>query len=135
MLVHDLVEVVLRDVVAYFVHGCHYVLGRDMSRTVRVELIENCLQLVIVHEGLHVQRRHQELRVVDLIIAKVVDLCDDLVYLIIGHVEVRLHERRSQLLGVQHARLVLVELVELRTQLLDLLLIGHFDEHVHGCSF
>lgn len=88
MLVHDFVEVVLRDVVAYFVHGCDYVLGRDMSRTVRVELIENCLQLVIVHEGLHVQRRHQELRVVNLIIAKVVDLCDDLVDLIISHVEV-----------------------------------------------
>lgn len=61
MLVHDFIQVVLSDVVAYFVHSCDNILRRNVPRAIRVKLIENSLQFVIVHEFLHVERCHEEL--------------------------------------------------------------------------
>ena len=36
---------------------------------------------------------------------------------------------------VEHAGFVFIELLELLAKLFDFVLVGHFDEHVHGCAF
>ena len=72
VLAHDVLQVLLSDVVPYFIHRCHDVVRCDAARAVCVELVENGLQFVVIHEGLHVKRRHQELGVVYLFVAEVV---------------------------------------------------------------
>ena len=54
MFIHDFIEVILGDVVAYFVHCCHNILRSNIPRAISIELVEYCLQFVVVHEGLHV---------------------------------------------------------------------------------
>lgn len=61
MLQHNFVKVLLRDFVAYFVHRRHNVILGDASRIVRIKLIEDRVELVVVHEELHVERCHEEL--------------------------------------------------------------------------
>lgn len=61
MFVKYFVKVFLSYVVAYFVHSCHYIILRNVSGAVRVKLIKNGLQLIIIQECLYVQGCHQEL--------------------------------------------------------------------------
>ena len=72
----------------HFVHCSDYVvLGYD-SRIVSVELLEDGFEFLVVEEGLHVKGCDEELGVVDALVAKVVDLGDDLVYPVLGYVDV-----------------------------------------------
>ena len=87
MLLHYFVEVFLRDLVPYFVHGSDNVFLGDYPRAVGVELAKNGLQLVVVQEVLHVQGGDKELGVVYLFVAHVVDFVDDALNLIVWDVD------------------------------------------------
>ena len=74
MLSHYFIKVLLGDFVAYFIHGRYYIVLSDASRPIRVKLVEDSLQLIIIHEVLNVKRGHQELRIVYLFISEVIHL-------------------------------------------------------------
>jgi len=131
VLLHDLVELVLGDLVADLVHGSYDVLLRDAARSVSVKLTENGLELVVVEERLHVERCNQELRVVYFLVPEVVNLVDDLLDLVIGDVDVALLNCQLQFVGVDQACAVLVDLLEVLSQGFDAVLVCHLHQHVH----
>ena len=63
---------------------------RDVPAVVRVELLENGAQPRVAQESLHVDSRADELRVVDLAVARVVHLRDHLLDLLAAHVHLPL---------------------------------------------
>ena len=134
VLVHDLVDVFLRNIAPNFVHGSNNVGLGDVAAAIGVEGLEDRLQLVVVHEAADVERRHQELGVVDLLVSKVVNLVDDLLDLLIVDLKIRLLDGGFQLLRVDQPRLVGVDNAELVHERLDLPLVSHLDHHSHSGS-
>ena len=133
MLLHYFVEVFLRDLVPYFVHGRDDVFLGDYPRAVGVELAKNGLQLVVVQEVLHVQGGDKELGVVYLFVAHVVDFVDDALNLVVWDVDAARLNRLLQLFSTYQAGSVLIYLDELRSQTVYLILISHLDQHIHRC--
>ena len=84
MLHHHLVKFVLIYLVPYLAHSRYNVFLGDVPRPVRVELVEYCLQFIIVQKLLNVKCGHQELRVVYFLIAEEVHLIYDLINLLIS---------------------------------------------------
>ena len=88
VLLHNLVQLLLSNLVTDLVHGCDDVLLSNNARTVSVKLAENSLQLVVVEELLDVEGGHQELSVVDLFVTEIVHFVDDVIDLLIWDVDV-----------------------------------------------
>ena len=93
MLTHYKVKFLLGYIVTNLVHGCYNILSRDATRAVGVELAENGVQLLLVHEWFNIQGGDQKLCVINALISKVVHLVDDFVHFLVIDVEVRLLNR------------------------------------------
>lgn len=84
MFTHDVVQILLRYIVTYFIHSRYYVFLCYITRIVSVKLVEDSLQLILAQELLNVQGCHQEFRVIDFIVTKVVNFRYYLVYLLVS---------------------------------------------------
>jgi hypothetical protein len=134
VLSHDLVQLLLVDVMPNFIHsGDDVVLGNE-ARAVSVELIEESLQLVLVEEGLHIESRCQELRVVNFLIAVIVNLVNNSIHFFLGDGQVAVLDCNAQFFQINKASPIFINLLEFFTQLENLILVSHFNQHVH-CSF
>ena len=76
MLRHDNLEFLFADGLAYLLHGSGDVLALDLATAVGVELTEKGFHLVFSQILLRVDCCHQEVRVVNLFVAQVVNLLD-----------------------------------------------------------
>lgn len=134
MLGHNVVKLLLGDLVAYLVHRRHNVRPGDLATAIGVKLAENSLDSALIQKGLDVHSRHHEFGVVDLVVAHIVDLSNDLVNLLVRNVNLTLLHSKSKLRRVDQPGSVFVDFYELLFQHLDLVLVSHFYKHVH-CSF
>lgn len=132
VLLHCIVQLVLRNLVAHFRQCRHNILARNVSRIVSIELVEDGIQLVLVEEGFHVEGSCEELRVIDFVITKVIDFFDNLLDLVIRHVQVHGLNSLLELLSRDLTRIVLIDLRKLLLQVPNLLTVDHLDQHVHG---
>lgn len=74
MFPHRVVELLLGYLVTHFGQRRDYIFPRYVAGIVRVKLTENGVQLVFVEEHLNIEGRGQELRVVNLVVAKIIHL-------------------------------------------------------------
>ena len=132
MLLHDLIQIFLGNVMAYFTHRIDDVVLGDCPRTICVKLVEDCLQHTVVQKLLHVQGRHQELSVVYFAIPLVVYFVYNLINLIVWNIDVTCLNRIFKLTGIYQPSAVLIDLNEFFSELFNLLLVSHFDEHIHS---
>ena len=87
MFIHDIVKLLLGDIMSDLVHGSDDVSLGDSPRPISVELVEYCLQLVVVQEGFNVQGCNQELSVVYLFVSKVIHFVYYLLNLLVWNVD------------------------------------------------
>lgn len=73
---------------AYLAHSIDYIILRNGAASISVELVEDCLQHSVIQELLHIQSRHQELRVVYFFVALVIHLVYYLLNLFVRDVDV-----------------------------------------------
>ena len=131
MLLHDLVQFLLGDFVTYFLHSGDDVLTSDHARSISVELVENSVKFCVIKERLDIQGSHQELCIVDLSVTEVVNLINDLVNIGVRYVHITLLHGNLELLCIDHSTLVLIESHKLAPEILNRVLVSHFDKHVH----
>ena len=135
MFLHDLIEFLLGNVMAYFAHRIDDVVLGDCSWSICVKLVEDCLKHTVVQELLHVQGRNQELSVVYFAVTLVVYFVYNLINLFVWNVDVTCLNRVFKLTGIYQPSTVLIDLNELFSELFNLVLVSHFNKHVHGSLF
>ena len=98
------------------------VLGSQLASVVGVELLEDSPQPVICQELLNVDCGGEELAIVDLAVALIVDLVYHIFDLLVRHAELLLLKVVTELLCVDHASAISIHLLEHLAQVLDLVL-------------
>jgi hypothetical protein len=70
------------------VHGSNNVFSGNDARSIRVKLVEQGTQLIIIQEIIQVNGGYNEFRVVDLVVAKVVYLVDNCLNILFADLDV-----------------------------------------------
>ena len=117
---------------AYFAHRINDVILSYSPRSICVKLVEDCLKHTVVQKLLHVQSCNQELSVVYFAVTLVIYFIYNMVNLVIWNVDVTVLNRFFKLAGIYQPSAVLIDLGKLFSELFNLVLVGHFDEHVHS---
>jgi len=101
--------------------------------------LEDCLQLLLLilaaQNAVHIHGRNEELTVINLTVAIVVDLLDDLIDLIFVEVHALLLQNVSQLRSKNHTGSVFIDSLELLSELCEVVFGDHLNKDVHCRSF
>ena len=132
-MLHDhLVDLSDVHLAAQLLHGQLDVLLSDLARRVSVELVKDGLQARISQELLDVDCCGQELTIVDLFVVMVVDLINHVLDVLTTLSHVLRHQYIVQLLGSDHSSAILIDSLELCTQVLHLLLRGSLHQQIQS---
>ena len=112
MLFHDLIELLLGNVVANFIHGCNDVFFSDNSWAICIKLIENCLKHVVIQETLDIKSCNQEFSIIDFSITKIVYLTNNLFNLFIWDINVWFLNGCFQFLSINHSSTIFINFGE-----------------------
>ena len=132
MLLHDLVEVLLGNLLPHFVHSNDNVVCSDSATAVSVKLVEYCLQIWIVQELFHIHSRNQKFSVIDFVISMVIDLVNNFLNFCVWNFNMTFFDSLFEFLWGNHMSAILINLFKISPQFFNLAFICHLDQHVHG---
>jgi len=118
--------------VAYFTHGVDDIILSDCARPICIKLVENGLKHSVVQKLLNVQGRHDKFCVINFSISLIVYLIYYLVDFVVRNINVGSLNSNFKLRSINEPSTILINGSELLPKLLDLILVGHFDQHIHG---
>jgi uncharacterized membrane protein len=83
---HDLVHLILIDLVPHLVHSSYNIVLGDFARAISIKLVKHSPKHIFVYDLHDVDGSHQELAVVDLSVSEVVYFINDFLNIIIWNV-------------------------------------------------
>lgn len=131
MLFNHLVHLRGIHLLTKLLHGKHNVLLSDLARIVSVELVEHGLQAGLGQEVPYINGGCQELAIVDAFVLVVIHLIDHVANLLVTDIHPLRHQNLLQLTSFDHSGSILINSLELCSQVLHFFLRGSLDEQVH----
>ena len=133
MLLHDLIQLLLSNIVAYFAHGIDDVVLSNCAGAICVKLVEYCQEHPVVQKLFHIQSCNKELSVIYFAVALVIHFVYYLVYFLIRDVDVTCLNSILELSSIYQTCTVFIDGNEFFSQLFNLALIRHLYQHIHSC--
>lgn len=106
----------------------------DLARIIRVKLVENSLEFLFRHVVSDVDSRGEEVTVVYLLVAVIVDFRNYAIELIDVDLDPLIRKNLRELVKIDHPGASRIDGFKLGSQIFYFFLRDHLNKHVHGCS-
>ena len=106
----------------------------DLARIIRVKLVENSLEFLFRHVVPDVDSRWEEVTVVYLPVAVIVDFRNYVIELIYVDLDPLIRKNLRELVKIDHPGASRIDGFKLGSQIFDFFLRDHLNKHVHGCT-